>query len=204
MLALLSNGITSPALKEAMGKYLIGKKTAAVVVTADNEYKKRNHHIPRVVSELNSYGLETELFDLDSQSPDLLLDYDVVEFIGGNPYYLLNSIRRCDAASVLEQLAKDKVLIGWSAGALVMSSSIAVIDVFEPQMNFINLTDLKGLCLADVHLVPHYSKFLHRYEAFEEKLRRYEADNNCTLVRLNDGDGMLFEGGDRFMIKSNT
>lgn len=204
MFALLSNGITSPALKEAMGKYLLGKKTAAVVVTADNEYKTRNYHIPRVVSELNSYGLETELFDIDSQSPDLLLDYDVVEFIGGNPYYLLNSVRRCDAASVLEQLAKDKVLIGWSAGALVMTSSIAVIDAFEPQMNFINLTDLKGLRLADVHIIPHYSKFLHRYEAFEEKLRRYEADNNCTLVRLNDGDGMLFEGGERFIIKTNT
>ena len=204
MLALLSNGITSPALKESMGKYLIGKKTAAVVVTADNEYKTKNYHIPRVVSELNSYGLETELFDLDSQSPDLLLDYDVVEFIGGNPYYLLNSIRRCDADSVLEQLAKDKVLIGWSAGALVMTSSIAVIDAFEPQMNFVDLTDLKGLRLADVHIIPHYSKFLHRYEAFEEKLRRYEADNNCTLVRLNDGDGMLFQGGERFMIKSNT
>ncbi len=204
MLALLSNGITSPALKEAMGKYLLGKKTAAVVVTADNEYKTRNYHIPRVVSELNSYGLEVELFDLDSQSPDLLLEYDVVEFIGGNPYYLLNSIRRCDVASVLGQLAKDKVLIGWSAGALVMTSSIAVIDAFEPQMNFMNLTDLKGLRLADVHIIPHYGKFLHRYEAFEEKLRRYEADNNCTLVRLNDGDGMLFQGGERFMIKSNT
>ena len=204
MLALLSNGITSPALKEAMGKYLIGKKTAAVVVTADNEYKTKNYHIPRVINELTLYGLEVELFDLDSQSPDLFLDYDVVEFIGGNPYYLLNSIRRCDAASVLEQLAKEKVLIGWSAGALVMTSSIAVIDAFEPQMNFINLTDLKGLRLADVHIIHHYSKFLHRYEAFEEKLRRYEADNNCTLVRLNDGDGMLFEGGEKFMIKSNT
>ena len=204
MLALLSNGITSPALKEAMGKYLIGKKTAAVVVTADNEYKTKNYHIPRVINELTLYGLEVELFDLDNQSPDLLLDYDVVEFIGGNPYYLLNSIRRCDADSVLEQLAKDKVLIGWSAGALVMTSSIAVIDAFEPQMNFMNLTDLKGLRLADVHIIPHYSKFLHRYEAFEEKLRRYEADNNCTLIRLNDGDGMLFEGGERLMIKSNT
>lgn len=204
MFALLSNGITSPALKEAMGKYLLGKKTAAVVVTADNEYKTRNYHIPRVVSELNSYGLEVELFDLDSQSPDLLLEYDVVEFIGGNPYYLLNSIRRSGAASVLERLAEDKVLIGWSAGALVMSSSIAVIDAFEPQMNFMNLTDLKGLCLADVHIIPHYSKFLHRYEAFEEKLSRYEADNNCTLIRLNDGDGMLFEGGERLIIKSNT
>ena len=204
MLALLSNGITSPALKEAMGKYLIGKKTAAVVVTADNEYKTKNYHIPRVINELTLYGLEVELFDLDSQSPNLLLGYDVVEYIGGNPYYLLNSVRRCDAASVLEQLAKDKVLIGWSAGALVMTSSIAVIDAFEPQMNFMNLTDLKGLRLADVHIIPHYSKFLHRYEAFEEKLRRYEADNNCKLVRLNDGDGMLFEGGERLIIKSNT
>ena len=204
MLALLSNGITSVQLKEAIEKYVVGKKKAAVVVTADNEYKTKNYHIPRVINELTLYGLEVELFDLDEQSPQELLGYDVVEFIGGNPYYLLNAVRNCNAYSILERIAKEKVLIGWSAGALVMSASIAVIDAFEPQMNFMNLTDLKGLCLAEVHIIPHYSKFLHRYEAFEEKLRSYEVHNNCTLVRLNDGDGMLFESGERFMIKSNT
>lgn len=204
MLALLSDGITSFALKEAVKNYVVGKKKAAVVVTADNEYKTKNYHLPRVINELTSYGLEVELFDLDNQSPELLPDYDVVEFIGGNPYYLLNSIRRCDAAFVLEKIAKEKVLLGWSAGALVMSSSIAVIDDFEPQMNFMNLTDLKGLCLADIHLVPHYSKFLKRYSQFEEKLRCYEADNNCELIRLDDGDGIVFDKGESILIRSNT
>lgn len=204
MLALLSNGITSLALKEAIEKYVVGKKNAAVVVTADNEYKTKNYHIPRVINELTLYGLEVELFDLDSQNPKLLLGYDVVEFIGGNPYYLLNAARNCNAYSVLEQIAKEKVLIGWSAGALVMSSSIAVIDAFEPQMNFVNLTDFKGLCLADVHLIPHYSKFTQRYEFFEEKLKQYEIANGCELIRLNDGDGMLFDKGQCVLIKSNT
>lgn len=91
MIALLSNGITSEKLHNKLSKHITGKK-AAVVLTADNEYKERNYHIPRVVNELKEYGLSVDVFDFDTQNADELLQYDVVEIIGGNPYYLLNSI----------------------------------------------------------------------------------------------------------------
>ena len=93
MIALLSNGITSEALRNALSKYIAPLSSAAVVVTADNEYKNRNYHVPRVIEELKYYGLSVDTFDLDIQDACKLIKYDVVEFIGGNPYYLLNSIR---------------------------------------------------------------------------------------------------------------
>ena len=37
MIALLSNGITSEALKNALSKYIAPLSSAAIVVTADNE-----------------------------------------------------------------------------------------------------------------------------------------------------------------------
>ena len=43
MIALLSNGITSEKLHNKLSKHITGKK-AAVVLTADNEYKERNYH----------------------------------------------------------------------------------------------------------------------------------------------------------------
>ena len=51
----------------------------------------------------------------------------MVEFIGGNPYYLL---RECRAEETLKALARERCLIAWSAGALVMGPTIGIIDVF--------------------------------------------------------------------------
>ena len=120
MIALLSNGITSEALRNALSKYISPLSSAAVVVTADNEYKERNYHVPRVINELKELGLSVDTFDLDTQEAYELLKYDVVEFIGGNPYYLLNSIRVHNASAVIKQLAEEKVLLGWSAGAMFL------------------------------------------------------------------------------------
>ena len=107
-----------------MSGYFITLSIAAVVVTADNEYKEQNYHVPRVINELKEYGLRVDIFDLDKQNATELLKYDVVEFIGGNPYYLLNSIRVHKASSVIKQLAEEKLLLGYSAGAMVFTPSI--------------------------------------------------------------------------------
>ena len=41
MIALLSDGITSKPLKKALSGYFITLSIAAVVITADNKYKRR-------------------------------------------------------------------------------------------------------------------------------------------------------------------
>ncbi len=162
MLALLSNGITSESLREALSKYINTLSSAAVVVTADNEYKERNYHVPCVINKLKEFGLSVDTFDLDTQDATELLKYDVVEFIGGNPYYLLNSIRVHNASAVIKQLVEKKVLLGWSAGALVFTPSIEVVDRLTPEMNIVNLDNLKGLSLTNTHILPHYN-YLNKY-----------------------------------------
>ncbi len=201
MIALLSNGITSEKLYNELSKHIKGTK-AAIVVTADNEYKSENYHIPRCIKELNDLGLTAQLFDFDTQNATELLKYDVVYIIGGNPYYLLNSIRKTNAEAVLKQIAEEKVLIGWSAGALVLTSSIAIIDKYSPEMNIVDISDLSGLCLTDTYILPHYSKFLNRYENFEEKCKQYEANNHLQVIRLNDGEGVIISHGNKKIIRA--
>ena len=201
MIALLSNGITSEALKNALSKHLAPLSSAAVVVTADNEYKERNYHVPRVVDELKEYGLSVDTFDLDKQDASELLKYDVVEFIGGNPYYLLNSIRVHNALALIKQLAEKKVLLGWSAGALVFTPSIEIVDKLTPEINIVPLDDLEGLCLTNTHLIPHYNKFLKRFYKLENICKVYEQEHNCSIVRLDDGDGIIIDNGIETLIK---
>ena len=201
MIALLSNGITSEALRNALSKYIAPLSNAAIVVTADNGYKERNYHVPRVINELKGFGLSVDTFDLDTQGASELLKYDVVEFIGGNPYYLLNSIRAHNASAVIKQLAEEKVLLGWSAGAMVLTPSIEIVDKLTPKINIVPLDDLKGLCLTNTHLIPHYNKFLKRFDKLENICKVYEQEHNCSIVRLVDGDGIIIENGIETLIK---
>ena len=191
MLVLCSNGLSSPKLTAHMKAYTRGCSSAALVVTADPVYKEKNYHVDRCIKELESLSLSVSLFDLDHQSPDLLLDYDVVEFIGGNPYYLLHSIRQSNAVGALRTIAEEKILIGWSAAAFVFGPTLELVNEYSPEMNGSGLTVLTGLCLTDTQVLPHYSKFLKRFEYFEETCLNYENQHNVEVIRLDDGDGVF-------------
>ncbi len=194
MLVLCSNGLSSERLLSYISGKITDCKKAALVVTADNEYKEKNYHVPRGIAELETLNLQVEIFDLDKQSADLLLNYDVVEFIGGNPYYLLNSIRDNNALEILKDISTKKILIGWSAAAFVFGPTLELVNCYSPEMNFMGLTDLRGLSLTSMQVLPHYSKFLTRFERFEEKCSIYEKEHDVKVIRINDGDGVFIDG----------
>lgn len=193
MLVLCSNGLSSKEILSHINDMVSHCKTAALVVTADNEYKESNYHVSRCISELESLNLNVGIFDLDNQPADLLLDYDVVEFIGGNPYYLLHSIRENNATEILKDIAINKILIGWSAAAFVFSPTLELVNCYSPEMNFLGLTDLRGLSLTQLQVLPHYNKFLSRFDKFEEKCCIYEKEYNVSVIRINDGEGVFID-----------
>ena len=194
MLILCSNGLTSEKLLSCVRDKVQGHTTAALVVTADNEYKEKNYHVPRCVKELETLGLLVDIFDLDKQSADELLHYDIVEFIGGNPFYLLQTIHKSNSANILKEIAANKVLVGWSAAAIVFGPTLELVNMYSPEMNFMGLKNLKALGLTKVEVLPHYNKFVDRFEKFEEKCKDYEKKNHVQVFRLNDGDGVCIEG----------
>lgn len=194
MLILCSNGLSSEKIMTALQQKFKELRTSALVITADNEYKENNYHVDRCIEELKSLNLSVDIFDIDSKNPKLLLKYDVVEFIGGNPFYLLNSIRIHKVENVLKQLAKEKILIGWSASAFVFSPSLELVNKYSPELNFLNLKDLNGLSLTSLEVLPHYSKFIDRFDNFEEICSTYEKDKNIKVIRLNDGDAIFIDG----------
>lgn len=185
MIFLCSNGLTSRELLGEAKKYCKGAKRAALVVTADPDYKGKNYHVPRSIKELEFLGLETYIFDFDTQPAEQLLEYTVVELIGGNPYYLLHSIREHHAEAVLKRIAEKGLLIGWSAGALVLGPTIALIEQYHPKLNTIGLKDLSALGFTDVQIMPHCNK------ENPEKARQYQRETGANLIFLNDGEGTV-------------
>jgi peptidase E len=194
MILLTSNGLSDERLLDALRAHGVSGR-AALVVTADNEYKEKNYHVARLTRELQTLGLQVECFDFDVQTPEVLAGYDVVELIGGNPYYLLRSVREHGFEPALRAVAEERVLIGCSAGALVLTPTLALIDRITPEMNVVGLRDLSACHLTEVQILPHYGKLLRRYEGLEELCRRYEREQGCAVLRLNDGEGVLVDRG---------
>ncbi len=202
MIVLCSNGLSSQALMEKMKEHMAGRNTAVIVVTADNEYREKNYHIPRCKEELAQLGLNVHIMDIDVESPEHLLHNDVIEFIGGNPFYLIDAIRRTRAEGILRTIAKEKILIGWSAAAFVFGPSLALVNEYSPEMNNVGIKDLSGLQLTNAEVLPHYSRFVRRFDHFEERCAEYEKEYHTNVIRLNDGDGLLIEGKNQLLVRA--
>ncbi len=56
MLVLCSNGLSSEKLLACVRDKMVGCKIAALVVTADNEYKEQNYHVHRCIAELDFFN----------------------------------------------------------------------------------------------------------------------------------------------------
>lgn len=196
VLILTSNGLSSELLMKSIKPLFANLSKAVIVTTASVEYKDNDWHIPRLKEELHTLGLSVNYFDFDCDAPQGLLQYDVIEIIGGNPFYLLKSMKKSNCGGVLNELSKSKILIGISAGSLVLQNNINLIAQYSPEMNQgVNLTDLTGFHLTDIEILPHYSKFLSRFDRFEERAKEYEEKEKRKIVRLNDGQGILIDKG---------
>ena len=194
MLILCSNGLSSENLRMEVRERLPRHcRTAALVVTPSEGQKMRDQSIPRCTAELEAVGLTVTLFDIDEQDPRELLQYDVVEFIGGNPFYLMHAIRARKAASVLRRIAQEKVLIGWSASAFAFGPTLKLVHMYSPEMNTVGLKNLRGLALTDIEVLPHCDSYAGFFDNFEERCCEYEAKHHTCVIRLNGGEGIILE-----------
>ncbi len=192
MILLTSNALSSPALLNAARSALPADAIKAViVVTADKRFKKKNRSIPLLTEQLEALGLTVDLLDIDKEAPQLLLDYDVIELMGGNPFYLMHSIRRHEAESVMAQLAQEKLLIGSSAGAIVLGPTLELIQHILPDLNKGWRKDLDGLGLCACCMLPHNRRFLDSIQQLDEICKTFEAERSIAVLRLEDGEGSL-------------
>ena len=63
------------------------------------------------------------------------------------------------------------------------------------EMNVVDIKDMSALALFGTCIVPHYTKFLNRYENLENICKQYEKETHSKLIQLNDGDGIIIENG---------
>ncbi len=197
MIFLTSNGLTSENLKNEFISVIENRgKKCAVIPTAMEKDKDKDVWLAQTKDELSQFGLECEFFYFGAEENEKLYDYDIIYICGGNVFYLMQAIKQCYAEEVLKNLAKDRVIVGVSAGSLIMQENLELIRELIPRMNKrVKLKDLTALNITNgIEHLPHYERYSEIIEAFEKRVKTYERKAGHRVLCLSDGQGIIIDG----------
>ena len=205
MIYLTSNGITSKELLSHFKENCKGG-TAAIITTASVVLKEKDKNIPSIIEVMKTCGYDCEFYDIEYDESKKLLDFDLIYIIGGNPFYLLNQIKTKKFEAVFCELYNKGIpLVGVSAGSMVFTNNINIVNLLDDRLNQgIGLDNFNALGLVDFEICPHYEMFRNRFDSFDEIIGQYIKEVNPTFYKINDGGAIFVNQGDISLIKTIT
>ena len=128
----------------------INELSAVIITTASSEWKELNKHAVLAKQKMENMGFnKVDFLDIEFDDPSKLKNYNLIYINGGNPFYLLYYLKKSGADKIISNLVNQGiVVIGISAGAVVLGPNINIVDYFDRNLNLINLEDLTGLNLV--------------------------------------------------------
>jgi len=137
-------------------------------------------------------------FDIDQEYNEEkisdLLSCDALFLSGGNTYYFLNSLKNRNFISVIKSFVeKGGILIGVSAGSIIMSKTISVTSIDDDiggDQNSVGLKDFSALGLNDFEFFPHFD--INNDET-TKRLKEYSKTSKSVIYACKDGDGIIVE-----------
>ena len=197
MIFLTSNGLISEKLKAEFISDIEGKgKKCAVIPTAMEKDKDHQRWLEDTKTNLEQYSLDCDYFYFGQDENEKLYDYDVIYICGGNVFYLMQMIKQCCAEDILRKVANEKIVVGVSAGSLIMQKDLELIRDLIPRMNKrVKLKDLTALDITNnIEHLPHKTRYIGIIDAFEKRVKTYERKVGHKVVCLEDGQGIIIDG----------
>ncbi|WP_238600606.1 Type 1 glutamine amidotransferase-like domain-containing protein [Metasolibacillus meyeri] len=200
-LLLTSNGFYTDAIKKQFLKLLnsaTNELDVAIITTASPQ-KENNRFAQKAKEDFKEMGFhKIDFIDVEFDNPESLKHKDVIYINGGNPFNLLFYTKRNGADTILQQLiTKNVVIVGVSAGAVLLGPNIKVVHFFTPQMDALKTKDFSALGLTDKLVFPHYDRedlFQDSSsKTIEARLKEFESLEKCNITRLKDDEYILIE-----------
>ncbi|MGG1675468.1 Type 1 glutamine amidotransferase-like domain-containing protein [Neobacillus sp. NRS-1170] len=130
-------------------------------------------------------------FDVDEEYDESLLgeleSCDGLYLSGGNTFYFLKNLQKRNLLGKINEMAiNGKLLIGVSAGSILMSKTIKIAAFIDE--NIVHLEPLNALDLIDFEFMPHWDT---QNTQLPELLGYSKLK---TIYTCNDGDGIVITG----------
>jgi dipeptidase E len=130
--------------------------------------------------------------DYEPEKLNWLLTCDAVHLSGGNTYHFLYWLRaRGLVVPLREYVAKGGILIGTSAGAILMTPEIGTASLCgDASLAGEPMADLSALGLVDFGFLPH----INQVDSAATLLQEYSLKYQRVIYGCQDGDGLVVNG----------
>jgi len=195
---LLTSGGMQP-MKDEIIK-LLQKPAYDVTVAFINTAAKPEENLDYVRKDWNimkeEMGFNVEEVDIEGKKEHevmkLLELKDIIFVAGGNTFYLLKAMRKCNFEKVIRKLLKQgKVYIGASAGSIVAGRSIKTAGWKNADKNLVGLKNLKALNLVPFDIFVHYQP--EHAEIIKQKIKNPKKRAKKLKI-LTDEQAILVQG----------
>lgn len=114
---------------------------------------------------------------------------NILVISGGNTFTLLDHLRKSGLDEAIKKFTEkpEFVLSGFSAGAIVLTPSIASSGLKGGDINTVGIKDLSGLGIVDFEIFAHYSK------QWEEVCGKFEEETDNKVEKLSDEDYIVMD-----------
>ena len=124
-----------------------------------------------------------------------LKDTDIIYSVGGKQFILAKLFKEIGFDNLLKKLAKDKVIMGTSAGSIVLGKTVDSNEYYLDRYK-INKEDIEvhNLEFVDFNIIPHYLR-ADRLKYNEEYYKRILKDNTFKMYAINDNQAIIYNEG---------
>jgi len=200
-LLLTSNGFYTDTIEKQFLKLIDGEisELKVAIITTASPQKENNRFAQKAKEDFRELGFQyIDYIDLEFDNPEILTQKDVIYINGGNPFNLLFHTRQSGADNILRELiSKNILVVGVSAGAVLLGPDIKVVHFFSPQMNKLNTINFSAVGLTDKFIFPHYDRedlFKDNTgRSIEDRLKEFEVLEKCEITRLRDDEFIIIE-----------
>ncbi len=183
--------------------------TVAFITTA---YKLKLEEEPdyanKDLSVMKEMGFNVEEIDIDGISQNKLMELlqlkDIIFVEGGNAFYLLKAMRKCNFEKIIKRLLRrGKAYIGASAGSIVAGRSIKT-AAWLGDKNIVSLMNMKGLNLVPfdifVHYQPEHAEIIKKKMPWRWQRRKLKILTDQQAVLVQGKDTLLIGEGEEVII----
>lgn len=205
-LILTSDGLSSKALIDGAKAILPAKAKRGLIIPTASREGKDDRSIKPTKRQWRKLGItKVDVIDLAIMADaSILLNYDVIIFLGGNPLYLLTVINRVHVRDILPKLRDDVVIIGFSAGTIIFQNDLKFFADLEEDGVAMNknltLTDFTGLGKIKAQIIPHWQYLKQADPRLVEAANKHQQKTGDEIIYLNDGEAIFIVDGNRYRV----
>lgn len=118
-----------------------------------------------------------------------ILKADILIITGGNTYSLMNHLRQSGLDKTIKEFVKKDnfVLAGFSAGAIILTPKMDILETGNYDENLVGLEDLAGLEIVDFEFFAHYAP------KWEKVISEYEKTIENEVKKLTDEEYLVID-----------